>query len=130
MLHENVRRSSSDAATEVVGQIEGQHRNDLVHCVDRGCALVRFDVDGRVFLYIMRDIRDMHAETIDIVADLFNRYGVVEVLRAVAVNREDGLIAQIEAAFQIVVRDFFYDRIRFVGHFGGEGDRNVVFLKY
>ena len=64
--------------------------------VDRGAAAERLCVERGIGRHVMADVRDVHAEQIVAVFERFERNRVVEVLRIIAVDGENQLVAQVE----------------------------------
>ena len=60
----------------------------------------------------MRDVRDVHAEEIVPVRKLLHFDGVVEVLRGLAVDRDDVVLAQVDALCDLLGCDLIGDGIR------------------
>ena len=88
---------------DTVRQLFGQHRHDAVREINRGPALKRLAVKRSAWLYIMRNISNMHTEYIP-VAVAFQRNCIIEILRVRTVDCENCLIPEIEPPIR---NDFF-----------------------
>jgi len=86
--------------TDSVRQPVRQHRNDPVDEIDAGAAAVGLLVERRIFLHIIPDIRDMDPEQIIAVRQSLDAHRVVQVLRVLAVDRDDRLWSQIAPALR------------------------------
>ena len=81
---------------DAVGQRERQHRHNVSREINRCTAAERLGVKRRIRRNVMAHVRDVYAEQIMSVFQLFERYRVVKVLRVIAVDGKDQLVAQIE----------------------------------
>ena len=101
---------------QIVRERLWQHRHDPVGEVDRIAAMHRFAVEGAARPDVMADIGDrdddMPAAAVFRIGIRFGPDGIIEIARILAVDRDQGEIAQIGAARQI-------DRLR--GRRFGEG---------
>ena len=97
-------------------QRKRQHGHDMSRVIDRRAAAVDLLIERAAGRDIMRHIRDVHAEQVMAVVQPVERDRVVKVLGVVAVDGEDQLVAQVEAAVQRGGIDLLRDRVRLLQH--------------
>ena len=97
--------------------------------IHRRAAAERFLVERGAGRDVVADVRDVDAEQIVAVLQLFERNGVVEVLRVVAVDGEDELIAQIEPIARGVHIDLLRDGFGLLNDFVREHVVHAVFVQ-
>ena len=90
---------------DAVGQLLGQHGDDLVRIINAGGTLKRFLVQFRVRLDIMADVRDVDTQLIPAVIELHQADGIVNVLGFGGVDGENGDTAQVHAMLDLRLGD-------------------------
>src|SRR5690606_6634269 len=80
---------------QTAGQFVGQHRNDGADEVGGIAAALGFLVEGRIWLHIGADIRDVDADANVAVLQRLHRKRIVEILGVVWIDGEGEHVAQI-----------------------------------
>ncbi|MNN39096.1 hypothetical protein D3C81_1531230 [compost metagenome] len=70
-----------------------QHRNDAIHQIHAAAAVISFLIELGILPHVIPDIGDMHAQSDIPVRQALHIHGVVQVLRVLAVDRDDHLVA-------------------------------------
>ena len=83
--------------TDAVGELGGQHGDDLVGIVDAGGPFVGFFIQCRTGAHIVAHIRNVHAQFIAAFLQLLQADGVVDVLGLGGVDGKNGDGAQVHA---------------------------------
>ena len=131
-LHECGEGETVDVRVEradAVGQRERQHGHDVTGEVDRGAAAERLCIERGVRRDIVADVRDVDAEQIMAVIELFERDRVVEVLRVVAVDGKDELVAQVETLSCAGEVDLLRNGVRLLQDLVREYVEHAVFMQ-
>ncbi len=109
-----------DERAEVGGELVGQHGDGAVREVDAGAAQARFEIDGRAGADVVADVGDVDVERVVAVGEPVHPDGVVEIARGLAVDGDDGQVAEVAAAGEFGGGDDAGDGLRLFDHFGRE----------
>ena len=101
---------------EFVAQLFGQHRYGAVHEVDARAALLGLLVDDAPFLYVVRDVGNVHAHFVQAGVNLAYGNGVVEVFGIARVDGEGHHLAHVFAACNLLFRYHVGDALGGVLH--------------
>src|ERR1019366_750133 len=112
-------------AAQVRGKLHGQHGHGAVGEIDRSPTQSRFQVDGRAFVDIVRDIRDVDLQLEMAVLHTAHGHGIVEVACSFAVDGDDGQRAIVSPMAQLSRRDNRLKLLRLLQHFNRETMRQV-----
>ena len=77
-------------AAQVGGELDRQHGHGAVGEIDGGSAQARFQVDGRAFAHVVRNVGDVDLQFEIAVRHAAHGDGIVEVARGFAVDGDDG----------------------------------------
>ncbi len=124
--HEPVhaRLQAADPARE----FRGEHRNRPVGEIDRSAPRIGGRIQFRPFADVVRHVRDVHAEEPVARLQFAQADGVVEIARALPVDGDGGLPAEILPAPAFLLQDPVRDRLRLPERLRGEIDREPVFV--
>ena len=92
-------------AADAVGELLGQHGNDLIGIVDAGSTVECLVIQLSAGLDIVGNIRDVDTQLKAAFRGLGQADGIVNVLGLGTVNGEDGQCTQIHAALGVLFRD-------------------------
>ena len=92
-------------AADAVGELLGQHGNDLIGIVDAGSTVECLVIQLGAGLDIVGNIRDVDTQLKAAFRGLGQADGIVNVLGLGTVNGEDGQCTQIHAALGVLFRD-------------------------
>ncbi len=87
---------------------------------------MRFAVERRIALHIVRHVRNVHLQLIVPVRQLSDMNRIVEIARCLAVNRNDWQVAEIAPASQIGLRDALRSGFRLRNHFRRKNVRQMM----
>src|SRR5579875_246834 len=111
---------------DAVGKSFGKHGHSTIRKIDRGAAEARFAVEFGSAADVMSDVGDVDLQFEAAVGAARNVDGVVEILRGLAVNSDDGQVTKIAAARDVLGTDFRRNGARFGDDFRGENVRKVM----
>jgi hypothetical protein len=92
---------------------------------DRSAAETGFQIDGRAFADVVRDVGDMHMQLKIPVRQAANEDGVVEVAGGFAVNRDDWQRAVVLPVVKLAGVDDRIELLSLLQHLDGEAVRQV-----
>jgi len=94
-------------------QESGQHWVDLVHEIRRSASFRCFLVQLRSLLHEIAHVCNMHTNFIDVLSDLLNRQGIVQISGGDGVYREYSLCSQVQSLvyFSLGYGSLFTERI-------------------
>ncbi len=84
--------------TDAVGELRGQHGDDLVGKIDRGTPLPGLHIQGRTHGDIVAHIGDVNAEDRSALLIALQRDGVIQIFCAGAVDGDDAFLPEIQTA--------------------------------
>ena len=128
-LHLTGHREAVDAgveAADAVAELLRQHRDDAVNKIDTRAALACLAVERLILTHIPADIGDVDAEEEGTVRIAARKDAVIEVLRILAIDRDDRQVAAVAAASVLLRRGLLLHVIGCLLHVLGERLREVV----
>ena len=115
--------------TDAVAERKRQHRHDMARVINRCAAAERFHVERCAGRDIVRYVRNVHAEQQMTVFQRFERNSVVKVLRVIAVDCENQLVAQVKTALDRRRINLLPNRVRLLQYFIGKYVVYAVFVQ-
>src|SRR5262249_9519369 len=95
--------------------------------VERGGARAGLLVDGGAVFHVVGHIGNVDLQLIVAVIEPADEHGIVEVAGGLAVNGDDGQVAEVAAPGGLLVRDDRVDFLGFLQHLHGKDVRDMVF---
>src|ERR1035437_8957316 len=109
-----------DERAQVGGELVGQHGDGAIREVNAGAAQLGFQIDGRSGAHIVADVGDVDVQGEVAVREATDPDGVVEIARRLAIDGDDGHVAEVAAPLDVGLGDPSGHRLRLLDDLGRE----------